>query len=100
MESVSSNHATVARFSERREDAPAPPASGNTISEDVLDAMEARQAVLELQIDRLVRTAPTLPDAQQQQQCWDYARDVQRELRAVREQLRLARQLSQSKPSS
>jgi hypothetical protein len=83
MESVSSNHATVARFSERRD-----------------DAMEARQAVLELQIDRLVRTAPTLPDAQQQQQCWDYARDVQRELRAVREQLRLARQLSQSKPSS
>jgi hypothetical protein len=100
MESISSNDATVVRFSERSDDAPAPPASGNTISDDILDAMEARRAALELQLDHLIRTAPTLPDAQQQQQCWDYARDLQKEIRAVREQLRLTRQLSQSKPSS
>jgi hypothetical protein len=63
-----------------------------TPTEAVAAALEARLAALEEQIDRLIRTAPTIPDDKQQQDCWDRARDLQRETRSIREQIRLMRE--------
>lgn len=65
-------------------------------TEAIIAALEARLAALDEQIDRLIRTAPTLPDDKQQQDCWDRARDLQREARSVREQIHLTRERMQS----
>lgn len=61
------------------------------INEAILAALEARLASLEEHVDRLIRTAPTLPD-DQQQEYWDHARDLQREIRTSRDQIRLLRE--------
>ena len=85
-------------FSEQPE--PGEPQMGQekSLSSEALVAIEARLAAMELHIDHLIRTAPTLPDSKQQEECWKYARDVQREIRTAREQLRLARERPKPKP--
>lgn len=67
-----------------------------TPTEAILAALEARLAALEEQIDRLIRTAPTLHDDKQQQDCWDHARDLQREARSIREEIRVTRERTQA----
>lgn len=54
----------------------------------IIAALETRLAALEEEINRLILTAPTLPGDKQQQDCWDKARDLQREGRSIREQIR------------
>lgn len=68
-------------------------------TEAIVAALEARLAALEEQIDRLIRTAPIIPDDRQPQNCWDRARDLQREARLIREQIRLTREPAQAAPS-
>lgn len=67
-----------------------------TPTEAILAALEARLAALEEQIDRLIRTAPTISDDKQQQDCWDHARDLQREARSIREEIRATRERTQA----
>jgi len=69
-----------------------------TPTEAIVAALEARLAALEEQIDSLIRTAPTIPDDKQQQDCWNRARDLQREARSVREQIRLTRERAAAAP--
>jgi len=73
-------------------------APAEAVTKSSLEAIETRLAAMELHIDHLIRTAPTLPDPKQQEECWNYAREVQREIKAAREQLRLARERSEAKP--
>ena len=67
-----------------------------TATEAIVAALEARLAALEEQIDRLIRTAPTIPDDKQQQDCWDRARDLQREARSIRKEIRVTRERTQA----
>lgn len=85
---------TASQFSEGAAPGKPQTAPEQSNSDDGFAAIEARLAAMELHIEHLIRTAPTLPDPKQQEECWNYARDVQREIRAAREQLRVARERS------
>jgi F0F1-type ATP synthase membrane subunit b/b' len=65
----------------------------------LLDALEDKLARLEEQIDRIVADASgqgaRARSRDEQQQSWDLARDLQREARTVRDEIRRARHAKQ-----
>jgi hypothetical protein len=67
----------------------------STSTEAIIAALETRLTVLEQEINRLIRTAPTIIEDKQQQECWQRARDLQREVRSIREQIRMRLEQSQ-----
>lgn len=69
----------------------------STATDAIIAALETHLGVLEEEINRLIQTAPTRPD-KQQQDCWDRARDLQREARSIREQIRARLEQLQTTP--
>lgn len=67
------------------EDQPTPPA--NQDQSEYLDGLQSHLAFLEKQIERLVRLAPTISDKEKQDECWEQAKELQKEARSTRREL-------------
>jgi cell division septum initiation protein DivIVA len=55
----------------------------------IVRALEDRLRELEKEIDRLTRQAASASDQKQQDQYWELARELQREARSIRKEIRL-----------
>jgi hypothetical protein len=61
-----------------------------TKSSQYIETLENHLNFVEKQIEELVRLSPTLRDVREQDECWERARELEREARATRREIRRA----------
>jgi len=68
------------------EDQPTPAAKDRKF--EYIESLENHLAFIEKQIERLVRLAPTISDKEKQDECWECARELQKEARSTRREMK------------